>query len=516
MTLRRGVPAALAAVLIAAACAGPAATTAPTSAPSASPSVAPSPSAGGALSTFDEAIDAVLQIEAVGTFRDPEEGERVESGRGSGFVIDPSGIAVTNNHVVTGAASLKVWLGPDREEHAARVLGASECADLAVIEIDDVSDVPYLDWYEGEVRPGLDIYVAGFPLGDPEYTLTRGIVSRAHGILDENWAWVEDSIEHDAATNPGNSGGPVITAEAKVVGVHYAGDPNTQQHWAISGAEARSVVDKLREGEDLYSIGVNGTAFVGQDMTGIWVYSVKPGSPAARSGIKAGDIITRLSTVALAADGTMREYCEILRSHRATDVMPVQVLRLDTQELLEGEINGVELKVATSFAEDEGTTDDYPEYQTVTDDTNTISVEFPTAWTDISTSNWIQDEVDVGVVVVAAPDIAAWRDGWDVPGVFFGASTTLASQYTPAEFLALTDFSSDCKDVARDVYADALYTGEYQIWRECGPDGAASLLEVVAVPEDQSFLMLIQVQAVEDRDFSALDRILDSFQLVSP
>ena len=78
----------------------------------------PSPSTGGAVGSFDEAIDAVLQIEAVGTFRDPEEGERVESGRGSGFVIDPSGIAVTNNHVVTGAASLKVWLGPDREEHA--------------------------------------------------------------------------------------------------------------------------------------------------------------------------------------------------------------------------------------------------------------------------------------------------------------------------------------------------------------------------------------------------------------
>ena len=215
----------------------------------------------------------------------PTQGEHVASGRGSGFVIDPSGIAVTNNHVVTGAASLKVWLGPDREEHAARVLGASECADLAVIEIDSVTTVPFLDWYEDEIRPGLDIYVAGFPLGEPEYTLTRGIVSRAHGILNENWAWVEDSIEHDATTNPGNSGGPVITADAQVVGVHYAGDPDTEQHWAIASDEARSVVDRLREGADLYSIGVNGEAFAGEAFTGIWVYSVKPGSPAARAGI---------------------------------------------------------------------------------------------------------------------------------------------------------------------------------------------------------------------------------------
>ncbi len=515
MVLRRLAPATLAVVLVAVGCGAPAATSSPSATPPATAAPTPEPSTSGALATFDDAIEAVLQIEATGTFRDPEQGERVETGRGSGFVIDPSGIAVTNNHVVTGAASIKAWIGPDREEHAARVLGASECADLAVIEIDDVADVPYLDWYDGEIRPGLDIYVAGFPLGDPEYTLTRGIVSRAHGILDENWAWVEDSIEHDAATNPGNSGGPVITADAKVVGVHYAGDPDTQQHWAIAGDEARSVVEKLRDGNDLYSIGVNGTAFVGEDYSGIWVYSVKPGSPAARTGITGGDIITQLSTVSLATDGTMKEYCEILRSHRPTDVMPVQVLRLDTAEILEGEINGAELTLATSFADDEGTTDDYPEYVERTDDTGTISVELPAAWTDLSTSTWDHGGENVGVVVVAAPDIGAWRDGWDVPGMFFGASTTLPAAYTPAEFLAESDFSNECGDVVGDAYADALYTGQYQIWRECGPDGDVSLLEVVAEPEDRSFLMLVQVQAVEDRDFSAADRILDTFRLVT-
>lgn len=516
MSIRRLVSALVATVLIATGCGAPAASTAPAATSTPAESSSPLASPSGAIAGFADAIDAVLQIEATGTFRDPEVGEQVETGRGSGFVIDPTGIAVTNNHVVTGAASIKVWLGPDREEHAARVLGASECADLAVIEIDDVADVPYLDWYGGDIRPGLDIYVAGFPLGDPEYTLTRGIVSRAHGILDEDWAWVEDSIEHDAATNPGNSGGPVISTDAKVVGVHYAGDPNTQQHWAIASDEAQTMVEKLRGGDDLYSIGVNGTAFVGADYAGIWVYSVKPGSRAARTGIKPGDIITQLSTVSLATEGTMKEYCEILRSHRPTDVLPVQVLRLDTEEILEGEINGVALTVATSFADDEGTTDDYPEYVARTDDTGTISVELPAAWTDLATSTWNHQDENVGVVVVAAPDIAAWRDGWEVPGMFFGASTSLPAEYTPAEFLAESDFSEDCNDVARDVYEDALYTGQYQIWRECGPNGNVSLVEVVAEPADRSFLMLVQVQAVQDRDFSAMDRILDTFQLVSP
>jgi serine protease Do len=521
MIMQRLVAAALGCVLIVGGCgAAPAASTSATSAATAAATPAPSApeasAASGALTKFDEAINAVIQIEATGSFRDPEAGEQVGSGRGSGFVIDPSGIAVTNNHVVTGAATIKVWLGPDREEHAARVLGASECADLAVIEIDGVSNVPYLEWYDDDIRPGLDIYVAGFPLGDPEYTLTRGIVSRAHGILDENWAWVEDSIEHDAATNPGNSGGPVVTTDAKVVGVHYAGDPSTQQHWAISSADASQVVERLRQGEDLYSIGVNGSAFTNAEFTGIWVYSVKPGSPAAKAGIVSGDIITRLSAVALASDGTMREYCEVLRSHRATDVMPIQVLRQDTSEVLEGEINGAPLALTTSFAEDEGTNADYPEYVNQTDDTGTISVELPTAWTDISTSTWEHDGADVGVVIVAAPDIDAWRDGWETPGVFFGASTSLPASFTPAEYLALSDFSSDCTDVERDHYEDALYSGEYQVWRGCGPNGNASFLEVVAEPADRSFLMLVQVAAVEDRDFSALDRILDTFQLVAP
>lgn len=298
--------------------------------------------------------------------------------------------------------------------------------------------------------------------------------------------------------------------------MHYAGDPTTQQHWAISSADASQVVERLRQGEDLYSIGVNGSAFTNAKFTGIWVYSVKPGSPAAKAGIVAGDIITRLSAVALASDGTMREYCEVLRSHRATDVMPIQVLRRDTSEVLEGEINGSPLALTTSCAEEEGTNADYPEYLKQTDDTGTISVELPAAWTDISTSTWVHDGADVGVVIVGAPDIDAWRNGWETPGVFFGASTSLPASFTPAEYLALSDFSADCTDVVRDHYSDALYSGEYQIWPACGPNGSAAFIEVVAEPADRSFLMLVQVAAVEDRDFSALDRILDTFQLVAP
>ena len=92
----------------------------------------------GLVATLQDVKKATIQIEAQGSFVDPEFGFVYNSaGRGSGFIIDPSGIAVTNNHVVTGAALLKVWVGGDTSKvYNAKVLGVSECSDLAVIDIE--------------------------------------------------------------------------------------------------------------------------------------------------------------------------------------------------------------------------------------------------------------------------------------------------------------------------------------------------------------------------------------------
>src|SRR5690606_35045392 len=154
------------------------------------------------------------------------------AGRGTGFIIDPSGIAVTNNHVVTGSALLHVWVGGEAQPRNARILGVSECSDLAVIDIDG-EGYPYLDWYPGTPSVGTDIYVAGFPLGDPEYTMTRGIISKDSAFGETQWASVDSVLEYDATTNPGNSGGPVVDGSARVVAVHYAGNSQTRQAYGI-------------------------------------------------------------------------------------------------------------------------------------------------------------------------------------------------------------------------------------------------------------------------------------------
>lgn len=323
-------------------------TVAPTEQPTAAPTAEP---ASGAINNLQDVKKAIIQIESQGTFIDPEFGLVLNgAGRGSGFIIDPSGIAVTNNHVVTGAALLKVWVGGETQSRNARVLGVSECSDLAVIDISG-DGYDYLDIYDGPINVGMDIYVAGYPLGDPEYTLTKGVISKAKADGETSWASVDSVIEYDASTNPGNSGGPVITPDGKVIGVHYAGNSSTRQAFGISRDVAKPVIDELKTGKNLETIGVNGMAVGTEDgsLTGVWVSSVQSGSAADKAGIEAGDIITMMENLVLATDGTMADYCDILRSHGPTDTLSVEVLRWASGEILEGQLNGRELELAATF-----------------------------------------------------------------------------------------------------------------------------------------------------------------------
>ena len=173
---------------------------------------------GGSAASLEEVRPAVVRIVAEGTFVDPEAGEQLNSaGSGSGFIIDPSGIAVTNNHVVTGGAFLEVFVDGEDEPRNARVLGVSECSDLAVIDIDG-DGFATLEWSDTPATTGLDIYAAGYPLGTEEYTLLDGIVSKEEADGETSWSSVDHVIEHSADTLPGNSGGPVVTPTARSSG----------------------------------------------------------------------------------------------------------------------------------------------------------------------------------------------------------------------------------------------------------------------------------------------------------
>lgn len=473
-----------------------------------------------AVTDLDRVSDAVVQIEAVGTFVDPSEGVvRNAAGRGSGFIIDPSGLVVTNNHVVTGAAFLKVYVAGETRPRNARVLGVSECSDLAVIDLQG-DGYPYLHWSEKPVRVGLEIYAAGFPLGDPEFTLTRGIIAKANADGESNWASVDHVIQHDASTNPGNSGGPIIDADGAVVAIHYAGNNQTNQFFAITAAEAMPVLDELRAGNDIDSIGINGQAVrLGDEVTGIWVASVKSGSPADNVGLRAGDILLSMEGVTLATNDTMTEYCDILRSHTLTDVMSLEVLRLETGEVLAGQLNGRPLELSFSLAqtleengeEPRGTTGgpvSYEDYVTITDDSGILSLSVPAAWDDVDGGPWISNDEEIGVRLMASSDLDEMLSSWGTSGVFFGASAELGTD--PAKLLDGIDYSNSCIHEGREEYPEGNYVGFYDIWSTCG-DAESTAAVVALAPATEDYLLLLEIYVNTEADLEALDQILGSF-----
>ena len=492
------------------------------------------------VSSLDNLQKAVIQVEADGTFEYPSGTSFNEAGRGSGFIIDPSGLAVTNNHVVTGAAILKVWVGGDQSKtYNAKVLGVSECSDLAVIKLDG-TDFSYLQWHEGAIKVGLEVYAAGFPLGEPQFTLTKGIVSKENEDGNTSWASVDHVIMHDAIINPGNSGGPLVDKDARVVGINYAGN-QVNQYFAIGADLAKAKVDQLKSG-NIDSLGLNGDAFILEDgsLSGIWLYSVKSGSPADKAGLKGGDIITTIESYVLATDGTMKDYCDILQSHNASDTLGVQVYRYSTDEILEGQVNGRTLAVtASNVLGSTGTTGttgtttggydeatgQYTDYVTVQDDTGTIQVDIPLAWSDVNGAVWSQTWGNYAFdapSISASANLDAYFNTYNESGVFFAASDRLGEI---GGFVQLLDglkgwHEDDCDFDSRNNYGegdfyDPLYEGKFDLWTKCGGT-STSVLVLAARPkaDPTAYLIIVDVYLVKDGDLDALFKILDSFQVV--
>ena len=478
----------------------------------------PSPTGGGppgAVTSLDGVEAAVIRVAAEGMFAEPQTHATTGApGVGSGFIIDGTGIAVTSNHAVAGATQVNVWVGADQQPRVAQVLGRSECNDLAVIDLDG-DNYSFLEWYAGELATGLAISVAGFAASDSTYAVTPGtlVALDARGLSPRGS--VEVVLQHDAPADAGSFGGPLVTSDGKAIGVQYGTGATAGDQLAIAAPAALPVITTLRAGTDDAGIGINGEAFVASDGTssGVWVASVQPGSPAADAGLVAGDIITELEQTPLAEDGTLADYCAILRSHQPDDVLAIEVLRRDSGEVLGGEVNGRPL-VATVIFPDGGGSDDGsvppPQYTTVHDDTGTLQMSVPTAWSDIDGTAWLVSNQPVGLAIRAAPDIDAFFDTWTTPGVFFGASRTLVSEFDEAALLAEFDFSEDCDYQGRRPYQDPAYTGLRDAYTNCGGEEAA-ITVVAAAPEERDFIVLVIIQAVNAADAQAGDQVLDTF-----
>lgn len=464
---------------------------------------------------FDNVQDATIQIQAEGTFVAPGTTEPASTaGRGSGFIINESGLAVTNNHVVVGAGRLDVWIGGDPSAVGARILGASECLDLAVLDVDG-DGLPHYGWYEGEIKVALDVYSAGFPLGDPNFTMTRGIVSKADVPQEDSWASLDHVIEHDARIRGGNSGGPLVAPNGKVVGVNYAGDDELDYNFAIHRDQVLPVLEDLAAGKPVLSLGVNAQALSPADdgtPQGIWVSSVQAGGPADEAGIEAGDVLLDLAGVVLAQNGSLEEYCEVISTQGTDTTIDVTVFRPSDGGVYEGQFNGDEIEYVSDGNQQSGTVGSFV---TVGDDSQTISVSIPDTWADISGAPTEGSNGQQFLNLTASPNIAEYNGTWNTPGLSISVTEDLTS-YTIADYLDgySSGVGAECSYSDPGDYDDGFYVGDYLYFSGCG--GTDTDFVVLATNDvDNTHLLLLTIQMVDETDKSlVLDEILGSFQAI--
>jgi hypothetical protein len=230
-------------------------------------------------------------------------------------------------------------------------LASSECYDLALIDIEG-EDLNYLGWAEAPPSEGQKVYAAGYPLGSRQFLLNGGNVVNVSPEPQASPVSAVPIFEYDAETNSGMNGGPVLSPEGKVTGVHYSTDSESGLAYGLPLTALEEVLGALSNGQNVEWIGVNGQPVVSDDGTlmGMWVYAVQPGSLAEASGILPGDLITFIGEQVLTGDTILRQYCQALREWDGQSALDLQVYRQNGDLLLEGELNGQALEVVTTAA----------------------------------------------------------------------------------------------------------------------------------------------------------------------
>lgn len=486
--------------------------------------------------TIEDVQASTIRIAVQGTFQPVGAPDQLlTEWSGTGFFISEDGLAVTNNHVVTGAGTLTITVPGLDEDLNAVVLGASECSDLAVIDVEGSGYQP-LEFRTEPVNPGLFVFAAGYPgsgidggqIENRDYTVTGGVVSNTTGTGDTQSSSVETVIEHDAKIRGGNSGGPLVDEQARVVGINYFGGDVDDFNLAIAGQEALPIIDMLMNGNSEW-IGVAGEAVISDDgqNSGVWVQSVESGSPADNAGVLPGDVIESLEGLPIAQDGTMATYCDVIRSHSVTDVIDITVFRTTTGEELSGQLNGRPLapfSFETQLADEMvaaggggGTTvgaEGYDSYEFIADDTGSVGVEVPAEWND---RNGIPDSgFNDAPSIWAAPDLEMLVETWLVPGVQLDVRFDLGPE-DHDEILDMWDLSTACNGQGRENFetTDGAYFGRWEFWEDCG-GGLASVITLAASPPDGSFLVRMFFQATDVRDLEAADRAIGTFVASEP
>ncbi|MBW2061871.1 MAG: DegQ family serine endoprotease [Deltaproteobacteria bacterium] len=225
--------------------------------------------------------------------------ERRQRSLGSGFIIDPKGFIITNNHVVQNAEEIVVRLSNEKE-FKAKVIGRDLKTDIALIKINTREDLPFVKLGDSSrIKIGDWVVAIGNPFG-LDHTVTAGIISAKGRVIGAGP--YDDFLQTDASINPGNSGGPLLNLDGEVIGINTAISAAGQGiGFAIPANLAKDIVAQLKEkgrvvrgwlGIIIQKITPElAESFKLKDRSGSLVADVDPDGPALKAGIKRGDVI---------------------------------------------------------------------------------------------------------------------------------------------------------------------------------------------------------------------------------
>lgn len=271
-------------------------------------------------------------------------------GTGSGIIYDSNGDIVTNNHVVSGASSLKVTLNSGKT-YTAHLVGRDAADDLAVIRINASGLTPARFATSGSYSVAQTVLAVGSPLGLKQ-SVSSGLISGLHRVEQEgNGAYIADAIQTSAAINPGNSGGALATLDGTVVGMPTLVQTSTTSGTSVEGIGfaipserityiASQIINKGKvahtgraflgivptdsSGQSSFSFGFGGGTPSAPNTPGALVARVGASTPAGRAGIQQGDIITRAAGKPVT---DAQDLLSVLASEKPGDSISLQVSR---------------------------------------------------------------------------------------------------------------------------------------------------------------------------------------------